>query len=262
MGIFTGQIKHARKAYEWSENIPEKLRRYLYLRPKTTGITLVSLFDFAPMRGTDVNDNNIDSVINKFNENYDFLVSPNKDENDKIEILRELNFKSRSNKEEDYLEEDVQAFLIREIIDSDDVIKDIPKRISKKCGFSGLKYLTSEFEWSINGKKDRIDVLCCDKEDHSKLLVIELKKIRTTKLDQTRYVKVLNDNQDQIKKFVAALTNIAPKKSGIDVKIIYLMPSHPRLDEKKWGSIVKRERVDGIVFYNTGFSFDKEVFNR
>lgn len=262
MDIFAGQIKNARKACEWSIKIPKRLRRYLYLRPTANGITLVSFFDFAPMRGKGVNNKNIDFIISELDKKYAFLVSPQKSKNDKIEILKKLDFKSKAKSATDYLEEDVHAFLIREIMDSEDVIKDMPKRISERCGFSRLKYLTSEFEWSINGKKDRIDILCCDKEDHDKLLVIELKKIRTTKLNQIRYVKVLEDNQEEMKKFIATLTNTPADSSRIGIKIIYFMPSHASLDKTKWDDIAKRKGVNAIFFYNTGFSFDREVSNK
>jgi len=262
MNIFEGQIRNAKKAYEWRRNIPRKLRNYLDFRPKATGITLVSLFDFAPMRGINVNGNNIKSIMETLTKEQDFLLSPNKDDDKKRAILEALNFKSRAAATEEYLEEDVQAFLVREILSSEDSAKNIAQKIIEECKFSSLKYLASEFEWSEQGKKDRVDVLCCDSGDYNKLLIVELKKVRTTKLEQARYLKIFRKHENEIKKFVAALTGKEVDSCRADVKIIYLMPSHPRLEKNMWKKVIKEQGVDGIIFYNTGYPFDCAVFKK
>lgn len=258
INIFKGQIENAIKAYSLKKEIPEKLRCYLDFRPKATGITLVSFFDFAPMRGLEMNSKNVKEILTQLKKQQDFLLSPNKDEQEKIEKIGKFGFLAKSNKKEEYLEEDIQAFLIREILSSSD--KDIPQRIAKICGFSGLKYLTSEFEWSDKGKIDRIDILCCDKLNYNRVVILELKKIRTTKLSQARYFKTLKDNESSLKELISALTSKEfDKKDSIELKMIYLMPGHPRLEEEFWRGVVSRADINGIIFYKMGFSFDRSV---
>ena len=257
MNIFKKQTENAKKAFKWREKIPERLRCYLDFRPKATGITLVSFFDFAPMRGLQINEKNIRPVLSTLTSKQNFLISPAKSDEEKIKILQRLEFKTRPIKNEEYLEEDVQAFLIREILSRGD--KDIPQRIIKSCNFSGLKYVTSEFEWS-NGGKDRADVLCCDKNNYYKILIIELKKIRITQLKQTRYLNVLKEKSEDLIRFISVLTNKKLEdKTLLDIHMIYLMPSHPRLDTKMWEKIVIEYGIDGIIFYNTGYPFDRMV---
>lgn len=258
--IFKGQTANAEKVCEWRKAIPQKLSRYLDFRPKAYGITLVSLFDFAPMRGLQVNPKNIRAVLNMLKRRQDFLISPAKSDEEKIEILQAIGFKTRANNNEEYLEEDVQAFLAREILSYSD--KDMPQRIANSCNFSGLKYLTSEFEWSGDGV-DRVDILCCDKENYYKILVIELKKIRTTQLKQTRYLNILKKKSSELIRFISALTSKKlNEKQPIDIHMIYLMPSHPRLEIAMWERIVTKHGVDGIIFYNTGYPCDRIVLNK
>lgn len=260
MNIFKGQTENAKIVYEWRKEIPEKLNCYLDFRPKATGITLVSFFDFAPMRGLQVSDKSIKSVLSAIKRKQDFLISPEKSDKEKISILKELRFKTRLANTEEYLEEDVQAFLIREILSHSD--KDIPQRIIRSYNFSGLKYLTSEFEWSSNGI-DRVDILCCDKNNYYKILVIELKKIRTTQLKQNRYLNILKAKSSDLIGFISALTNKKLEdKTPLDIHMIYLMPSHPRLETKMWERIVIEHGIDGIIFYNTGYPFDRMVINK
>ncbi|MFH1061884.1 MAG: hypothetical protein V1747_03240 [Candidatus Omnitrophota bacterium] len=262
MNIFEGQIRNAKKAYEWRSFIPNNLKNYLDFRSKATGITLVSLFDFAPMRGINVNSDNIKFIMETLTKEQDFLLSPNKDDDKKRAILEKLKFKSRLATKEEYLEEDVQAFLVREILSSENNAKNIAQKIIEECKLSSLKYLASEFEWSEQGKKDRVDILCCDGGDYNKLLIIELKKVRTTKLEQARYLKIFKEHETEIKKFVAVLTGKEVDACRTDIKIIYLMPSHPRLDKNMWVKVIKEQGVDGIIFYNTGYPFDCAVFEK
>jgi len=260
MNIFKGQTENAPKVYGLRKMIPEKLKCYLDFRPKATGITLVSFFDFAPMRGLNINDKNIKSVLGAFTRKQDFLLSPDKDDEDKIKILQDLKFKTRGTTGSDYLEEDVQAFLIREILNSGD--RDMPRHIVKSCNLLGLRYLTSEFEWSSK-KIDRVDILCCDKDDFHKIVVIELKKVRTTKLLQRRYLNILQKNSGDLIRFISALTNTTlDVATPIEIHMVYLMPSHPRLDTNLWRQIVAEHGVDDIVFYKTGYLFDRTATDR
>ena len=260
MDIFKGQTANAEKAYEWRKEIPEKLNRYLDFRPKATGITLVSFFDFAPMRGLQVNPKNIRSVLNILKRRQDFLISPAKSDEEKIEILQNIGFKARAYSNEEYLEEDVQAFLAREILSYSD--KDMPQRIANSCNFSGLKYLTSEFEWSSGGV-DRVDILCCDKDNYYKILIIELKKIRTTQLKQTRYLGILRKKSKELIRFISVLTGKKlNERNPLDIHMVYLMPSHPHLEIAMWEKIAVKHGIDGIIFYNTGYPCDRIVLNK
>lgn len=255
MNIFKRQTENAAKAYELRNAIPEKLKCYLDFRPKATGITFVSFFDFAPMRGLEVNDKEINSVLNKIKSKQDFLISPDKDGKEKRDIFKDLGFKARCDNGSEYLEEGVQAFLIREILRRGD--KDMLQRIIEGCNFLGLEYLTSEFEWSSDKVVDRIDILCCDKENYRKVLVLELKKVRTTQLKQGRYLNILRDNEGELIRFISALTNRAfDETTHLDIHMIYLMPSHPRLEPAMWDKVVSKHGIDGIIFYNTGYPFD------
>ena len=111
MNIFKGQTENASKVYELRKEIPDKLSCYLDFRPRAGGIKLVSLFDFAPMWGFS---KTLKGALAKIKRNQDFLISPNKDDEEKRKMLYSLGFNIRKSGNEDYLEEDVQAFLIRE----------------------------------------------------------------------------------------------------------------------------------------------------
>src|SRR3989338_2735607 len=204
------------------------------------------------MRGRDLSSANIEDVMNKLKAKEDLLISPNKKNDSKRDVLEDLEFKVRGKHNSLYLEEDVQAFLIREILSG--MSRDLTGRIAQASGFSSLEYLTSEFELS-EGSKDRVDVLCCDSGDPYRIIVIELKKIRSTHLEQTRYLSTLLNHKADLMSFINNLTGkkLDPSHS-IDIQQVYLMPYHPDIDQKKWEKIASKNGVKGILFYNSGFS--------
>lgn len=261
MNIFEGQIRHAQEVFKLHKSIPERLQGYLRFRPKATGITLVSFFEFAPMRGLDLkavrNNDSINRTLNVLNKHADFLLSPLKSDDEKIKILGKLGFKTRGKTQEEYLEEDVQAFVIREILGGN--YMSVPAAMSTGLRLVGLEYLTSEFEWSDKGKKERIDVVCLDKQDSCKVIILELKKIRTTNLKQYTYKPFLQKNQAEFRQFISALKGLDLSNRELEIRMMYLMPSHPRLVENRWKEIIHKFHLDGILFYKVGFPPDRLI---
>lgn len=256
--MLEGQIKNARKVYELRKYIPDDLRPFLDFRPKKTGITLVSFFEFAPMRGVNVSHKAAQEEMAKIGKMKESLLAPTVDDEAKIKKLTDLGFKSRKKDADDYLEEDVQAFLCRELLKPAE--GDIPRHIREDLlGLKGrLKYLTAEFEWSLDGEKDRVDILCRDEKDPARLVVIELKKIRTEKLEQSRYVPILKTHEKELADFAAALTGVKELQPGnLRISMIYLMPNHHRLDIAQWRNVATKCGIDGIVFYEHAFSFGR-----
>jgi len=250
--MLAGQIRNAKSVFKLQQQIPHLLGPFLGLRAKENGMTLVSFFDFAPMRGRKVTERTADRILKELKDQQELLTDPEKSKEEKKKALRGFPSKKPG---KGFLEEDVQAFLIREIINPER-LGDISQRICEVCDCQKLKYLASEFEWSLNGKKDRIDILCRDQNDPSKIVIIELKKVRITQLKQARYIRVFQEHrhQEELKSFVAALTGYPVVSGALDIRMVYLMPDHPRLNPKEWEEIVCKNHVDGIVFYNQDFS--------
>jgi pyruvate/oxaloacetate carboxyltransferase len=165
----------AKKAWESLDNeIQNKLKKYFHIRPTQSGMTVVSVLPGFEMRGCELKTKKeLEEKLNKINKNFKKICSDKKSE----EILIELGFKKRS-KKENLLEENVQSVMIRSM-SSDDNLKD-------KLGCKNrIKFIASELIFEKG--KHRADVVGYDGES---LFLFELKKGRTTKVDQvSNYVK-------------------------------------------------------------------------
>jgi len=275
MDFLSGQTKNAEICKELRRKIPEELKHFIDIKPKKSGMTLISLFDFASMRGIDVTKQKALEALNKFKKISKLLISSDKDEREKLDKLKQMGFKERNESDKkhlkDYLEEDVQAFLIRELLSSDASSKSTINMIQDKFGFKELMYLTSELEWSLKGKQDRIDILCCDKLNPKKILILEIKKVRLTNLDQGRYVTILSEHNKDLLEFVSALTDLGySKEDKLEINMVYVMPDNQNKDDKFWKGVLDKKKdvkgkygenkqVNGIIFYQTGFPSTRQI---
>lgn len=265
MGIFEGQIKNAKVAKELTGLIAPELRSSFSVRPTATSLTLYSVFDFAPMRGVSGNARKIREKILKINEGKNILLGNSCDVEEKIIYLKSLKFKKKPEAKHasTYLEEDVQAHYIRELMRN--------KLELKSLGYDNLSFLASEFQWSKVEEQEtmqikkilptRIDIVCYDKSMPNKILIMELKKKRQQTFNQGEYKYFLKKNESEFRNFYNALIGNNVKEE-LDFRMIYVMPDYEdiekkRKDKEEWKRLMNDSdcKIDGILFYTK----DKEI---
>lgn len=185
-------LRNAHAAKDTYDNIKldANFRKYFHLRPTSSGITIVSTFSFAPMRGIDVQARELHDTLVRLNSRLKFLVSDNKSTDEKTEVLiKEFGFKKRD-KDETVLEEYAQALFIKGML-------------QKQSEYEGARFVASEFTLE---KRNRFDVVGI--KDNT-LYIFELKKGRThSAIDQaSNYAKLVMANKDVFMSVLATYPN-------------------------------------------------------
>jgi hypothetical protein len=203
MGLFSGQADNAKIAAQLRKRIPDSLKKWLDFRPKKSGLTLVSYFDWAPMRGLSFSGlkegNELLSKIRLHSRKFLGEITVE----EKLRILGELGFKRATKKKtSEYLEFNVQAAIIRDLLNQRHWYKKLSRSF---CNKEGVHFLTSELEWSLDGVSYRPDIICIDNA-FSKIIILELKIIRQKNFQQVvDYKRIILKNMDSFKDLVRNL---------------------------------------------------------
>lgn len=261
MELFEGQTESAKIVKELRGKIPSKLKPFIDFRPTKDGITIVSLFDYYPMRGKDIRrssacQNELEKVMQKIDDRSSILLSAKSDD-DKIRIFEELGFKIPDKQsEKEYLESDVQASIIRDLINGGvwkrTLTKTIPETIS-------LNYLTSELAWSdrLDNKegKGRPDIVCLGLPNF--VVIIEVKKVRQTDLQQVVSYKTKLENN--IKSFLSFATALSGSNlpNHLIFKTVFVMP-YTTGRQPEWKKIARNYETT-IVFYQYSFPPEEPI---
>ncbi len=220
----------------------EELHKYFHLRPTNSGITIITTLPFSPMRGlVEKNDVNLRKKLDDIYKELPILYST--EEGKAKECLNVLGFKLRE-QDTDSLEEAVQALMIRNM--STD--SSLQKRLGAK---EKIRFIASEFIFEQGN--NRVDIIGYDGTD---LYLFELKKDRTTKVEQVRkYVDYYNKNRALLVDILRDYP-INPVKSPVnDLRGVMVMQFAERSAGKTcWDDLKKEHGVD-IVFYEKYLAF-------
>lgn len=257
-GPLEGQIKQAAFARELRMKIPNQLRSFIDIRPTQKALTVVSLFPYAPMRGIpNLSAVAVGSLLEKLAAAATDLLSPDKSDVAKVAVLGSLGFKSRKHRMTQepvsyathYVEEDVQAYLIRELLGNAE--SPFARQFRSVMG-APIRYLCCELEWSWEGSALRPDVICHDTENPARVLIVELKARRTTKLGQVvEYRGFLNRYGEELRRFISALSGVEVQRV-LEVHTAFLMAHHPNSPEDWAGH--ERNAGTRILFYQAGIT--------
>ena len=241
-------IGYAQMAADLWNTIPQEkkdsLRRHFHLRPTNSGITIVSTLPFSPMRGlTDIkNKNDLLNKLNQIHDNIKKICSVN--EGEASTILEEIGFSKRNVKKEQYIEEDIQALMIRSMS------KDENLRIKLKAK-NKIQFIASEL--IFEGGKNRVDVVGFDGVD---LYLFELKKGRTTKVDQVkRYVDYYSDSKNLIiLQELLKTYPINPVEKFQTIKGVMVMQYAENSDKNMWNKLATDNSIK-ILFFEKSLSY-------
>lgn len=207
--LFEGQSKSASVARLLRQETPSAIKEFVDVRPTQSGLTVVSLFDWYPMRGVTIGNRDAEkarTLLGRFNEQARQLTAVSWTTEKKADLMAALGFKVEKPRGGDgFLEREVQAAIIRDLRvgPSSRWAGDIASAV----GLTGpVRYLTSELMWSgWAGKPNRADILCLDQ--HGGVVVVELKRGRQRDFDQVKaYERVLGEHWVSLGRFVEALT--------------------------------------------------------
>lgn len=226
-------------------------KKYFHLRPTQNGVTIVSTLPCAPMRG--ITNLQTEEEIKK---TLEAIIKSNKaivsdDEVKAKSCLDKLGFQCRKkgpkeNKLEELLEEDFQARMINTMHNSN-VLKALGN--DKKINF-----IASEFIFEQG--KHRIDIVGYDSET---VYFFELKKDRTTKVDQVKkYVDYyMSPTNNPLFTDVMSKYPMNPVIGFKNVKGVMVMRyAENSVEDIKWTELAKQHGVD-ILFFKESLDFVK-----
>jgi len=227
-----------KKLFEDWDGDEKIFRSLIHLRPTTSGVTVVSTVPGFHMRGLNMNKaDELEEILTKLKN---LLCT-----NDKRSLLEKLKFDQKESRSKNELEEDVQAFLIRDMIIN-------PSK------YHEIQFVASEFDLlEMEPRRKRADVIGYK---DSVLYDIELKRERLTEVvtQARKYTDFLSDNIQEYEKRLAAFPYSVIEKVN-EVKGIALMP---KSTGKIWADKVngwKEKHID-LWYYegdnDKGFSID------
>ncbi len=212
------------------------LNKYFHLRPTNSGVTIVSTLPFAPMRGFIATSRvALEAKLNEIFFNIEKLYS--QDEGIVKETMKELGFKNRQGDSNALLEEKWQARIINNM-SGDKLLKE---KLNAK---DNIRFIASEFIFEQG--KHKVDIVGFDGND---LLFLELKKGRTTKVDQvTKYVDYYSSKEkSDILNIILKLYPCNPVKSFNTIRGVMIMEFHPN-SPHNWQKLAKDNSIDILFF--------------
>jgi hypothetical protein len=241
-------IRYAKMAAELWNNLPQEnkvsLRRHFHLRPTNSGITIVSTLPFFPMRGLKniKNENKLSNKLNEIHDNIKKICSI--DGKTAINILEKVGFKNRENTKDKSIEEDIQALMIRSMS------KDENLRIKLKAN-NKIQFIASELIFEKG--KNRVDIVGFDGID---LFLFELKKGRTTKVDQVkRYVDYYSESKNlAILQELLKNYPINPVEKFQTIKGVMVMQYAENSDKNMWNKLAADNSIN-ILFFEKSLSY-------
>lgn len=231
----------------------KKIKNYFYLRPTQSGINIITTLDGYEMRGLKksrkkylTKGKELLKKLQLIKKDYKKIVAL--DVKTRNKSMEELGFSCRSGSgEKSKLEEKTQAIMINTMSDDDNLKKSL--KAKKK-----IQFVASELIFEQG--KNKVDVVGYDKKD---IYMFELKKSRTTKVDQVaNYVKYYKKKKNsQILKELLANYPINPVKKYTDIKGVMVMEyADNSIDEQKWKNLAKQHNIT-ILFYSSSLQYKK-----
>ncbi|MFH1983781.1 MAG: hypothetical protein ABIL58_18225 [Pseudomonadota bacterium] len=240
-------LSFSRKASDAWNSLPQEMKssldKYFHLRPTNSGITIVSTIPFFPMRGI-AGIRSKDSLLDKLNDIYKNM---NQISSVDIEVvtekMKEIGFTKREGKKAVNIEEDIQALMIRSMSNDENL------RI-KLSAANRIKFVASELIFEKG--KNRVDVVGFDGIN---LYLFELKKGRTTKVDQVRrYVDYYSESKNLIRlKELLKFYPINPVDRFDGIKGIMVM-QYADNSTKNWPYLAEINDID-ILFFEKSISY-------
>lgn len=229
----------------------ENLRKYFHLRPTQSGVTIVSTLPYAPMRGITglASVSAISDELKRISANFKKITQD--DEEAAQAILRdELGFALRSDDgNHDALEEAYQAMMINSMNQSN--LADSLGLIGKRIDFVASELI---FELGPN----RVDIVgICDGE----LYFFELKRDRTTKVDQVRrYVEYYSQptNLGILKRLLQNYPIRPVKEFTAICGVMVMRYAESSFNRKLWKGLAEEHKVK-ILFFEDSLRFKAVV---
>ncbi len=212
-----------------------ELKKYFHLRPTNSGITIVSTLPFAPMRGFIVTSKEaLEAKLKEILLKVDKLYS--QDEAIVKATMKELGFKSRQT-DSNLLEEKCQA----RMINSMSADKFLKEKLNTK---ENIQFIASEFIFEQG--KHKVDIIGFDGND---LFLFELKKGRTTKVDQvTKYVDYYStEEKGDILKSILKVYPCNSIQKFNEIRGVMIMEFHPNTPHN-WQKLAKDNSIDILFF--------------
>jgi hypothetical protein len=241
-------IKNAEIASQAWDNLSypnkDKIKRYFHLRPTNSGITLISTLPFAPMRGVNIQEKEINKILARACDNLYKLTADNK-ENALNSLKTILGMKVRTAVKEP-LEEEAQAIMINSM-GNDENLKNALNAPNK------IRFIASELIFKKGN--NRVDIIGFDGND---LYFFELKKDRTTKVKQVKdyldyYQRPENESilRELLQKYPVNRVSSYQNIKGVMV----MRHAEGSIDQSKWTSLA-REYSISILFYKKALAFE------
>jgi len=239
-------IKNAEIATkEWmSFNVPdkEKIRKYFFIRPTNSGITIVTTLPFMPMRGKVVKSGaELKSTLQKIIKSYSKITQT--DEVAASDFMKGIGFNQRSI--QNSREENYQAIFINSMNDD--------HNLKIKLGSaSNINYVASELIFERGNY--RVDVVGYNGSD---LFFFEFKNVRTTKVNQvseyvdyyTKNIKILSDILEHYP--------MNPVSTFNQIKGVMVMPyAESAYKDPMWKILASKFNID-IVFFAESLLYHK-----
>jgi len=220
------------------------ISRYFHLRPTNSGITIISTIPLFSMRGiTSIKDEDtLNKILKKIYKNISKISAV--DKTTVVETLKEIGFKQRKSAEKGDIEEDVQALMIQNMSNDENL------RI-KLDAKNKIQFIASELIFEKG--RNRVDIVGFDGVD---LFLFELKKDRTTKVDQVkRYVDYYSEPKKlEILKQLLKIYPINPVEEFKKVKGIMVMQYAENSDPEQWRKLALKHSID-ILFFEKSLSY-------
>ena len=228
------------------------ITRFFHLRPTNSGVTVISTLPGYEMRGVvNIKDEpNLLRILSNIAEDYKRITSL--DETLKIEIMEnDLEFSCRpKEKKDNKLEEKIQALMINTMGRD----RNLAAKLGAKNSF--IHFVASELIFKQGN--NRVDIVGFDGQD---LYFFELKKDRTTKVDQVKRYVDYYSNAPQIDTLKELLRNypINPVADFRSIKGVMVMEDAENSTGKdKWKSLAAKNKVD-ILFYAAALEYKHVV---
>ena len=183
-------------------NYNSDFNKYFHLRPTSSGVTVVSILPYAPMRGVVCTIDNLDNLLEKLHKGIKRLTGRSTADAEKF--LESVGFKKRD-KEGAALEEHTQASFIRGMI-------------LGQSNYEGVEFVASELALC---REKRFDIVGIKGET---LYIFELKKGRTfSAISQANeYAELVKDNKTFFDAVLETYPN-RPVPRFSKVKVIIVM---------------------------------------
>ena len=230
---------------ELTANEKKQLIKF-HLRPTQSGVTIISTLPYAAMRGICnlKTKKEIKLQLKKIAKNSRKIMCD--DENQAIDYLQKLGFKTRLIKSKKPLEEDFQAKMINFMVESN-----LAKALKKR---EKIHFVASELTFEQG--HHRVDVVGFD---GTTVYLFELKKDRTTKVEQVKnYVDYYTSTRN-ISLFSTLLKNYPgkPVSQFTEVKGVMVMRhSENSANSNTWKNLAKKYNID-VLFFEESLNFKK-----